>query len=152
MVSHLAFIIFLYMVSEFVIWLFSLLICLFVTFDMFILQFSMFVLVKKNICHGFLKCWYGVLYYRYGSSIFYMVVFSFDMVFLILHTVFWIVSADLSFFRFLLQNMDQIFSRSRINRFNVAAIKVEKIAATCWRTVYCCKVVKASEQASFYLL
>ena len=87
----------LYMVFEFVIWLFSLLICLFVTFDMFILQFSMLVLVK-NVCHGFLKCWYGVLYYRYGSSIFYMVVFSFDMVFLILHTVFWIVSADLSFF------------------------------------------------------
>ena len=47
--------VFLYMVSEFVIWLFSLLICLFVTFDMFILQFSMLVLVK-NVCHGFLKC------------------------------------------------------------------------------------------------
>ena len=45
----------LYMVFEFVIWLFSLLICLFVTFDMFILQFSMLVLVK-NVCHGFLKC------------------------------------------------------------------------------------------------
>ena len=31
----------------------------------------------------------------------------------------------------LLQKLDQIFSRSRINRFNVAATKVEKIAATC---------------------